>query len=147
LSGEQTGRKLTKSRSKVITSSIANMAWKGTSTSAEPWMSVHRHRQRCTKEEGGLFRRARYPHRASDIARKAIYNSQGSCAVVTKIALARCPSTPPSLNVKLSQLNVDGHHDKIPLTSTMLITETHKDVPTQAGGDMSAFARIMFACN
>ena len=89
------------------------------------------------KRRGGLFRRARCPHRALDIARKATYNSQESCAVVTKIVLARCPSTPPSSNVKLSQLSIDGHNNEVSLTSTMLITETHKDVPTKAGGDMS----------
>lgn len=99
------------------------------------------------KRRGGLFRRARCPRRASDIARKAIYNSHESCAVVTKIVLACCPSTPPSSNVKLSQLSIDGPNNKVSLTSTMLITETHKDVPTQAGGDMSAFAGLISACN
>ena len=35
-----------------------------------------------------------------------------------------------------------------PLTDTMLITETHKDVPTQAGGDMSAYgSSIVILCS
>jgi len=48
------------------------------------------------------------------------------------------PPPPPSSNAELSQLDgLDNHNDK-QLTHKMLITETHKDVPTQAGGDMRA---------
>src|SRR5690242_18020545 len=38
------------------------MARKSISTSAEPWMSVHRHRLSVQKRRGGEFRRARYPY-------------------------------------------------------------------------------------
>ena len=71
-------------RPKVI-SSIANMAWKSISTSAEPWMSVHRHRLLVHKRREGAFRRARYPYGASEIGRKKMYNSHDPPAFVMPV--------------------------------------------------------------
>jgi hypothetical protein len=72
------------------------------------------------------------------------FNSSSHCRDVEQLqkhVCAHCPSTPPSSEVtQLLQLDSSKRHNTTTRNpkDTMLITETHKDVPTQAGGNMSA---------